>query len=751
MSEQITRQEKCSSPDWCTPGRFALLLAAFIFASYPHVLVGLQAFNFRDFGLFSYPLASFQRESFWRGEIPFWNPYNHCGIPFLAQWSTLVFYPLSLFYLLLPLSWSLSVFCLIHLFIGGMGMYFLARRWIDSGFSAFVAGMCFAVNGLMLSFMMSPHIMVTAAWIPWVIYACERAWHGDGRWICNAAILGSLQMLGGVPEFIMQTWVTVCGFAALVILTKACPARKVLGRTSAIILLVAGLTAFQMLPFLDFLQHSDRNAAFTNDSWTMPCTGWANLLVPLFNCYKWRAGVFFQIQQWYVSSYYMGIITVALAIVALLCVRTSRVRFLGLIALTGLMLALGDQGYVYKWFRYIFPFLGFMRFPVKFLLLMGFAMPLLAGYGTKACTDRTSNARSILVWIGATFALLSAAILVFASHHLLPWEQWEDTYRSGISRLIFLAAGILLIRLFAKVVIGSRLVCLSVAFLMLLWLDIETYAPDQNPTLPRYVYEVGLTKTKDLNPSPRLGYSRFLLSPVAKDQLSSSVSTNRIDDYLIHRIAYFANCNILDDVPKVDGFIPICLRYEREVLTELYREPPTESQAALADFVGASQVTRPGTLFTWQARTNFMPMVFSGQRPRFVPETETLAAMFLPDFDPRQVVILPADAISVIHATNGVAAEITMKSVSGQQLTFRVKSQEAAIVTIAQSFYHPWRAWIDGKPTVIWRANHAFQAIEVPSGDHEVHLAYVDISFFIGLAISAITFLLMLVFWIRSR
>ena len=88
-------------------------------------LVGQGTFFHRDFSIFGYPLACYHRESFWRGEFPLWNPLNDCGLPFLAQWNTMTLYPLSLFYLLLPLSWSLGVFCLGHLFLGGMGMYFL--------------------------------------------------------------------------------------------------------------------------------------------------------------------------------------------------------------------------------------------------------------------------------------------------------------------------------------------------------------------------------------------------------------------------------------------------------------------------------------------------------------------------------------------------------------------------------------------------------------------------------------------------
>ena len=78
-----------SSADWFTAVRFALILGALIFASFPQVLLGLQTFVVRDFGFFAYPLAHYQRECFWRGELPLWDPYNNCGVPFLAQWNTM--------------------------------------------------------------------------------------------------------------------------------------------------------------------------------------------------------------------------------------------------------------------------------------------------------------------------------------------------------------------------------------------------------------------------------------------------------------------------------------------------------------------------------------------------------------------------------------------------------------------------------------------------------------------------------------
>src|SRR6266567_6075174 len=160
-----------AEPDeiWLTPRRFALLLGLLIVATCPAVVFGRSTFIIRDYGMFGYPLAYFHRESFWRGELPLWNPLNYCGLPFLAQWNTLSLYPLSLIYLLLPLSWSLGIFSLSHFFLGGMGMYFLAHRWTQNRFAAAAAGLAFPFSALMLNFLMWPNHIATMGWLPWFV------------------------------------------------------------------------------------------------------------------------------------------------------------------------------------------------------------------------------------------------------------------------------------------------------------------------------------------------------------------------------------------------------------------------------------------------------------------------------------------------------------------------------------------------------------------------------------------------------
>src|SRR5882724_6351299 len=204
MNEAKTQSpaERYVTENWLTPRRFAMLLGLLMVATFLGILLGLRTFIIRDYGMFSYPAAYFQRECFWQGELPFWNPFNHCGLPFLAQWNTLALYPPALIYLLLPLGWSLSFFCLAHLFWGGLGMYFLARRWTGNGLAAGLAGVIFSFNGLTLNFLMWPSHVATFGWLPWVL------WLGPEGGLKGVGAVGAaaLQMLAGGPETILFTW-----------------------------------------------------------------------------------------------------------------------------------------------------------------------------------------------------------------------------------------------------------------------------------------------------------------------------------------------------------------------------------------------------------------------------------------------------------------------------------------------------------------------------------------------------------------
>ena len=192
------------------------------------------------------------------------------------------------------------------------------------------------------------------------------------------------------------------------------------GRLVLVLLLAAGLTAAQMLPFFELLAHSHRDAGFGDDFWAMPRTGWANFFVPLFYAFGWKSGVYYQYGQQWTSSYYTGVGILALAIFACWQVRDARVRLLGGLVLLSVIVSLGDQGFLYALVRKCLPILGFIRYPIKFVVLAIVTIPLLAAFAIGKLQSsagpalRTALHKLVFVFLGVA-CFIGAAVWFAAS------------------------------------------------------------------------------------------------------------------------------------------------------------------------------------------------------------------------------------------------------------------------------------------------------------------------------------------------
>jgi hypothetical protein len=716
--------------DWLTPRRFIVLLAVLTLAAYPQILLGLQTFVFRDFGFFAYPIAYHWRESFWRGEIPLWNPLSYCGLPFLAEWNTQVLYPPALFYLLFPLSWSLGVFCLLHLFLGGWGMYFLAHRWTQNRFAAAFAGIVFAFNGLTLNSLIWPATIPGLGWMPWVVWLTERAWREGGRTVFIAVLVGALQLLSGAVEVVLLTWGLLGALGLTQLIRGELRRVTVLRRAVLVVLLISGLCAAQLLPFFDLLRHSHRQEDFHVMQWPMPKTGWLNFLVPLFHC-RSDKGVFMQDNQYWTSSYYVGVTTVALALWALWRVRCRHVWLL--FTLTGfcLVLALGDATPVYGWLSRHVGAIGLMRFPIKFVILPVFALPLLAAYGLA----EREQVREVIPfnrqWLQICFAIgvLIPGIIWWNCRVQPPDDARSAMLFNGLARVIFFAAIVAGLSIAKKISNVRLLRSVQLLLLLLVWLDLYRHTP-LPPTVRRAIYTPHLRHSES---TPRLGVARAVVPPSARDQFISTFLPDPTEEYISRRLALFLNCNLLDDVPKDDGFFPL---YLHEQAALFYNDLPDP----MLDFIGASQVLVVQTnTFFWKPRPTFLPLLTGGQKPVFTNDEATLQILASADFNPRQEVYLPLAAKKSVTATNSTAVKILSAQFSAHRIEAKVEAAAPAILVAAQMYYHPWRAYVDGRPTPLWRANYGFQALEVPAGSHRVKLVYEDRRFYLGVVISLAT------------
>ncbi len=732
--------------DWLDPRRFALALGVLVLAAFPQVVCGLQTFVYRDFGYFGYPIAHQLRESVWRGEVPLWNPLNECGLPFLAQWNTQVLYPPALFYLLFPLSWALGLFCLAHLFLGGLGMYFLADRWTGNRLAAAIAGVAFAFSGLALNSLIWPNNIAALGWMPWVVLSVEKAWREGGRNVIAAAVVGAMQMLAGAPEIILMTWLLLAALLVSEFFHRSSSVGALLFRFGLVILLVAGLSAAQLLPLLDLLKHSHRGTGFGTDAWALPATGWANFLVPLFHTHPASHGVFVQTGQYWTASYYVGVAIVALAVWAVWRVRERRVWVLAALGALFIVLALGDAGRLYPWLREHWSVLGLMRFPIKLVVLPVFAAPLLAAWAI-ARQETTGGWPKIqlgVLWL-AVIGLM-AVILWYAAKFPLPDDHWDATWRNAAARAAFFTAIFVALALSNKITRPRSQRLLHIALLGLVWLDLLTHAP-LHKTVSRDVFDRSLPREL---PAPQHGTSRAMVSAAARQKLSFSFLQNPAEDYVSRRWALFSDCNLLEDIPVLDGFYSLHLPEQLDVGALLYGN--TNSAAPrLVEFLGVSQTTSATNFFEWEPRKNHLPLLTGGQKPIFADATTTLQRLASEDFDPRGEVFLPPEAKSLITATNAPRVKISDARFSAQRIAATVEADSRAMLVAAQSYYHDWKAYVDGQPTPLWRANHAFQALEVPAGKHQIALIYEDRAFHAGAAISLITLGVCAVGWRQSR
>ncbi|EEF58496.1 hypothetical protein [Pedosphaera parvula] len=733
---------------WFTPGRFAALLGILLFATFPEIITGQATFFYRDFGVFTYPTAFFHRQSFWNGEVPLWNPLNNCGIPFLAQWNTSALYPPSLFYLLLPLSWSLGVFCVGHLFLAGMGMYFLAYRWTGNRFAAAVAGVAFAYNGLSWHLLMWVSNLAVYAWMPWVVFSVQRAWREGGRQTILAGLAGAMQMLGGAPELILQTWLFI-GLLWLLEFAEGNSNRsKMIVRSLGLGCLVGGLSAAQLLPFMDLLSHSQRDTNYSDAGWAMPLSGPANFLVPLFHCFAAGHGVFVQYEQYWTASHYVGIGVVALALLAAWKVRDKHVWLLSAVTIFSILISLGTQGPIYTPLKTVLPQLGFMRYPIKFVVLAVFALPLLCAYSMTWIQTDLSNSK------GSRFSIMTVGFVLLG---LVGWIIWSAQSQPMIKdnlTLTFMNAGmrsILLILilgvtiLFQRATLLKKQLILGTSLLVLLWVDIYTHAPNLTPTVPPQVYEPDIMRKElMLNPKSQVGEPRVMPRLATIEKVRYTSLNNPKVDYLCRRLALYDNCNLLDEIPKTDGFYSLLLRDSDQVAGLLLTaDAQGWNLEGLKDYLGIgyinSNATNSEKFAEWLPRKSALPLITAGQQPIFADGTNILRSMFQPEFNPRAVVFLPTIAKSQISATNASTVKLTTHQLSATRLQFEVDAKTPALVSVAQSFYHPWHAYVDDQPVTLWKGNFAFQVLEVPAGNHSVRLEYKDRSFQVGALISVLT------------
>ncbi len=422
-------------------------------------------------------------------------------------------------------------------------------------------------------------------------------------------------------------------------------------------------------------------------------------------------------------------------------------------------MALGAHGYLYSAVKAVLPQLGFIRYPIKFVVVAVLVIPALAAYGVswyQAAPVKAARERITLVNIALILLVLMGLIVWVEWEHPLVRDDWRATWQNAVARAIFLVLIVRILLSLNRVTAFKMQLLLRLSLLLLLWLDVYTHAPNLSPTVTRSVYQPGIIQT-ELGLPVKTGDNgpRFMETLAAMDKVHYTSLSQPAADYICRRVALFDNCNLLDDVPKIDGFYSLYLRETETVIRLLYGyDAPTNDLKGLKDFLNIAYINPPETsrekALEWARRDSCLPLVTAGQQPLFGAGSNILATLAQTNFNPAQVVCLPTEAKAFITAKQ-TPAKIISQQIEAQQLKLTVVADAAAMVVVAQSFYHPWQAYVDGNRVKLWPANYAFQAVEIPAGQHEVKLVYRDRVFELGAAISLASLAVLAWIWFRPR
>lgn len=406
----------------------ALALLVVLGAGFFYEMIAVDAVPVaRDVQLFFLPHKHILWEAFQQGSLPLWTPLVRTGHPVLANFQSGVFYPPHWLFGVLPFLTAFNVLVVLHVVLAGVGAYLLARTLEFEPPSSLVAAVAFMLGGYLVSLTNLVNHLQAAAWAPLMIAVVIRHAYGwrPGTFV-QALVVYLVAFLAGAPQTFLLGAVT----ALLVGLAwtgrhggdGAPGPGRLVATLAALAVAVGALAAVQVLPTLEMVRLSGRSSGLAMHEagrYSLAPVRLFHLLVPnAFSDPVYRFGGKMQLSAadpW-LFSVYVGVAVLAVAWHARLDRGRRRLVVLWcVLAVGGVLLALGKHLPLFPWLHAHVPGLGAFRYPEKFFLFTGLAVPMLAAHGTSALLRRPEPGR--LDGIAALGALTAglAGLLVWST------------------------------------------------------------------------------------------------------------------------------------------------------------------------------------------------------------------------------------------------------------------------------------------------------------------------------------------------
>jgi len=136
-----------------------------------------------------------------------------------------------------------------------------------------------------------------------------------------------------------------------------------------------------------------------------------------------------------------------------------------------------------------------------------------------------------------------------------------------------------------------------------------------------------------------------------------------------------------------------------------------------------------------------LPRAFFVPRVELVADPEALLERLASlRHRPRQVALVeeaPADGF--LGLEGGGRGDVEITASRSEELLVRVNAPRDGFLFVSDQYFPGWKAWVDGAPTQIQRANYAFRLVRVPQGESRVEFRYRPVGLHAGVSVTLAT------------
>jgi hypothetical protein len=756
------------------------------------MLSGNLLFTERDLSVFFIPPRIFWVDAIKHFGFPLWNPYLLHSQPLIGTLQPAVFYPLHVIYFLMPFDQAFNCTIVFHYFLAGVFTYILMTKIGASNSASVIAAVTFMLSGYLLSVHNLLSTLLSVTWVPLLLLVYLAGFvKKDVKYSIFAGMVATFMFLAGGAIILYVTFLVIVllsTFPNLLFEKGNYPSLR--GRAYQIGIFLAvllGMSAIQLLPFLELAHLSTRGDAFNQvvaTTWSLHPRDLIQFLIPDLFGYALRPSEYWQNQSWLKSLYLGGI---PLLLSAVFFVRRGRMQAcLALLILMSLVLALGRYTPFYALFFDYVPFLDRVRYPVRFLFLAVFVISICAGLGYDSLKQGISSGNNAvggvmygILALSLVGALLLGLLDIFEDHvsHLMKIKGFAPPHYNdiginlhNIKRLLVISIVFgLMLWTFMKMKISNGLLSLGVIGLLTCDLFFAHFGfYDRTPAKDYHKK----SSSMDFILSDRSLF-RVFVSPLTMDAKSAARASESspVDRTTLDKEKLMPGYGLKRAVFDASG-LGVMVEKRISKLDTLITTAPKADSTNLLDMmnvkyvISVPEITSPKFQLAWTSsvlvneeggdpdRENpikiyqnlgCLPRAFLVAKYRVLTsEQEFKDILSSKAFDPREVVLLEEKPEDIDYSRDDIPyrhirEEVVVQEYKNNSISLQVSLPEPKFLFISEMYYPGWKAYVDGEEKKIYRANYAFRAIALDSGVHHVEFTYRPWTFWSGLAISTAT------------